>query len=97
MRFTVIILFIAVGCTETALPDRRLVEAYSDVVVVREVFTDSGVVKHKNDSILQSYGYDSTEFAADLRSMSRTPQLLKTFFDSVSAALVQKRMKRSGL
>ncbi|MBI2793740.1 MAG: hypothetical protein HYX66_03705 [Ignavibacteria bacterium] len=96
MRFTVIILFIAVGCTETASPDHRLVQAYSDVVVVRELYADSGIVKQKNDSILKSYGYDSAGFSSELQNMSRTPQLLKSFFDSVSAALMQKRTKPPG-
>lgn len=96
MKLFVIILFIAVGCADTASPDHRLIQAYSDVVVVRELYADSGVVRHKNDSILKSYGYDSAAFASELQSMSRTPQLLKTFFDSVSAALMQKRTKRPG-
>lgn len=97
MRLFIVILTLAVGCTETETPNPRLVDAYSDIVVVREMYADSAVVKHKNDSILKTYGYDSTGFASNLRSMSRTPLLLKTFFDSVSAALAQKRTKRSGL
>jgi len=71
-----------------------LVQAYSDVIITREMNYDSTTTRHKNDSIIQAYGYDSASFDRDLRSMSRTPKLMKSFYDSVMVNISKKRQKK---
>jgi len=91
--FVIIALFILASCTDSSVPDARLVATYSDVIIVRESFGDSTTVRYKTDSILKAHQYDSTAFAQELRSMSNTPQLFKSFYDSVSATIGKRRAK----
>ena len=90
---TFLILFtaVAVSCTDSSVPERRLVETYADVIVARQQYGDSVRVRQAVDSIMAQRQYDHDEFDRDLRSMSATPQLFKAFYDSVSFELKRRR------
>lgn len=75
------------ACTDSSLPDPELVRTYADVVLARQTIADSAKLKQTLDSILTAHGMDSTQFAEKLREMSRTPELFKGFYDSVTVKL----------
>jgi hypothetical protein len=75
------------ACTDSSLPDPELVRTYADVVLARQTIADSAKLKQTLDSIMTAHGMDSTQFAEKLREMSRTPELFKGFYDSVTVKL----------
>ena len=79
------------GCTDSDIPDAELVGTYADVIVARQQYGDSLAVRRAVDSILLARDLDADEFDAELRAMSRTPQLFKAFYDSVSIELNRRR------
>jgi hypothetical protein len=79
------------GCGESEVPDDRLVQSYADVIVARQSSGDTAVVQKAIDSVLTMRGYASEDFHTDLRSMARTPQLMKSFYDSVTSELTRRR------
>ena len=93
MKFAVVFLFalVIVACSESTIPDQRLVDTYADVLMVREQYGDSVKAKQKVDSVLASHQYPDEEFQEDLRSMGSSPDLMKAFYDSVTYKLRRRR------
>ena len=87
----ILLVLVAVSCTDASVPESRLVQTYADVIVARQQFGDSVRVRQAVDSILDQRGYSHQDFDDDLRSMSSTPQLFKAFYDSVSFELKRRR------
>ncbi len=75
------------ACTDSSVPDPELVRTYADVVLARQTIADSAKLKQTLDSIMTAHGMDSTQFAEKLREMSRTPEMFKGFYDSVTVNL----------
>lgn len=75
------------ACTESNVPDAELVKTYADVVMARQTIADSAKLHQTLDSILTAHNLDSAEFAQKLREMSKTPELFKGFYDSVTTKL----------
>ena len=75
------------ACTESNVPDAELVKTYADVVMARQTIADSAKLRQTLDSILTAHNLDSAEFAQKLREMSKTPECLKGFYDSVTTKL----------
>ncbi len=82
------------GCSADTIPNEELIRTYADVIVARSTGLDSAQVQKKIDSVLAAHGYDSLEFFDALRSMSASPELFKSFYDSVSTQL---RMQRDSI
>ena len=90
---TVVLLWFAIapGCSSDSIPSAELISTYADVIVARSTGLDSAQVQKKIDSVLAEHGYDSLEFFEALRSMSASPELFKSFYDSVSTQLRAQR------
>ena len=85
------VLLCAGGCTDATLPNADLVQTYADVIVARQQYGDSARVRAAVDSILTAHGTTQEEFDHDLRANSRSPELFKAFYDSVSSELTRRR------
>ncbi len=79
------------GCSTDTVPDKKYVDTYSDVIVVRERYRDSATVANKVDSILSERGYTEASFRQTLRDISENPDLFRGFNDSVSKELRRRR------
>ena len=79
------------SCADETIPDRRLINAYSDVIIAREMYGDSALVDKAIDSALSARDFGRDEFDVELRTMTRSPQLFKAFYDSVTAELTRRR------
>lgn len=66
---------------------------YANVVAARETMADSATIQRKIDSVIAAAGYTAEKLEKELRSMGATPQLFKSFYDSVSYKLTLLREK----
>lgn len=66
---------------------------YASVVAVRETMADSATIQRKIDSVLARANYSSEQLEKELRQMGASPQLFKSFYDSVSIKLGAMREK----
>ncbi len=82
---------ICTSCTDSDVPDERLVSAYVDVMIVRQSSLDTAVIAHRVDSVLQRHGFTSTEFFNRVREESQHPRMFKAMFDSVAARYERMR------
>jgi len=88
-----LIFLMPLGCTEASSPRKELVEVYANVVAARETMADSATIQRKIDSVIAAAGYTAEKLEKELRSMGATPQLFKSFYDSVSYKLTLLREK----
>lgn len=95
-RFATLLCIVAcvgyiVGCSDSEVPDERLVSAYADVMIVRQSSTDTAVIAQRVDSVLQRHGFTSTEFFERVREEGQRPRMFKAMFDSVAARYERMR------
>jgi hypothetical protein len=87
---SIIVLFCILGlsgCTDSSTPHKELIDVYAKVISVRESMADSATIQRRIDSVLANANYSTEQLERELRQMGATPQLFKSFYDSVSARL----------
>lgn len=88
-----VLLFAALGClfctacSSDSDVDKRLVAAYTDVLVARYSLGDSTKAGSVSDSVARAHGYTPEEMQGKLRSMANNYKLMKAFYDSVTVRL----------
>jgi hypothetical protein len=79
------------ACSDSEVPDERLVSAYVDVMIVRQSSMDTTVIARRVDSVLQHHGFTSAEFFERVREEGQRPRMFKAMFDSVAARYERMR------
>lgn len=79
------------GCSDSENVDKRLVAAYTDVLVSRYSLGDTTEVGSVFDSVAKSHGYTPDEMHGRLRALANNQKMMKAFYDSVSVRLDSMR------
>lgn len=79
------------GCKPGTTVDRKLVAAYTDVLVSRYSLGDSTHNGAVFDSVAQVHGYTADEMRAQLRALANDYNQMKAFYDSVTVRLDSMR------
>lgn len=91
-KYAVVAMLAVSACSgDSTVPDAELVKTYAEVVVARQVVGDSVQLRRTLDSILTAHELDSASFDKALRGMSRSPEMFKGFFDSVTVEINRLR------
>jgi hypothetical protein len=91
-RMSCAVLVVVGACSsDSTVPDAELVKTYAEVVVARQTTSDSTQLRRTLDSILVAHELDSASFDEALREMSRSPEMFKGFFDSVTKQIDRLR------
>ncbi|MFP4370311.1 MAG: hypothetical protein ACLFR2_12095 [Candidatus Kapaibacterium sp.] len=89
---TVVILFAALSCS-TEKTERKFVEVYKDIIIAREMISDSTKANKVVDSILNSHGMNEAEFRQKYFELSSDRKKFVKMIDS-ARALANKEIER---
>lgn len=80
-------LILAPSCTPPAQVTPELVDAYVDILILREMEQDTTRYQLRRDSLLTQKGFTRDNFADAITAMASNPALFKAFSDSVQSRL----------
>jgi len=83
------------ACTKNDVVDDRMLQAYTDYVVLRMSSSDTVVVQRRLDSLIHSHGYTQESFFAELSSYGQDRETMRVFYDSVRARVGRMQAESS--
>ena len=76
-----------VSCEKETSFDENYVNAYRDILIVRELFSDTAVANPKVRNIIKEYGYNEASFAKKFQELASQNEKFIVFLDSLKQSV----------